>query len=272
MNATVLGKLHETMLELLEEVVRICEAHGLTYFLIGGTLLGAVRHKGFIPWDDDLDIVMPRADYERFIDLCGTQLGDAYYLNCYRTNPNYGKLLGRLCKKNTVYHLSSGPEAVNDQGGIRIDIFPLDDAKRPRGLQMLQSRLLKWLDTMARVRRGEWKAGLVKRLLSRLLGGGGVRARQQRIMQWANGKGCLYYTNFGSQYGVKKQTIPKERFHPPAEVEFEGRRFSGLRDNEYYFKRIYGDNYMTPPPPEKRARHTVVRLSFDLGGPDEVLD
>ncbi|MBR5060749.1 MAG: LicD family protein, partial [Prevotella sp.] len=81
MNKEQLNKLHTIEIEILDEIVRICDKHNLRYCLIGGTLLGAIRHKGFIPWDDDLDIAMPRKDYEIFINLCHTELKNQYYLH-----------------------------------------------------------------------------------------------------------------------------------------------------------------------------------------------
>ena len=85
----VLRKLQLTQLEILTEVVRICHSNKLRYYLIGGTLLGAIRHKGFIPWDDDLDIAMPRKDFVKFISICRTELNSRYFLHYYTTDFNY---------------------------------------------------------------------------------------------------------------------------------------------------------------------------------------
>ena len=89
MEDSILKRIHKIQVEILDEIVRICEKYSLEYCLIGGTLLGAIRHKGFIPWDDDLDITMPRDSYEKFIRLCNSELNSKYLLDIYETNPDY---------------------------------------------------------------------------------------------------------------------------------------------------------------------------------------
>ena len=84
MEASVLKKLHDEEVKILDEIVRICSKNNLEYFLIGGTLLGAIRHKGFIPWDDDLDIAMPREDYEKFLKIAEQELEEPYKLEYYK--------------------------------------------------------------------------------------------------------------------------------------------------------------------------------------------
>ena len=89
-------------LEILREFVRVCEAHGLRYYLAYGTLLGAVLHRGFIPWDDDIDVTMPRPDYERFARICASELRPGFTWQSYRTDRHYPFLFGKLLKDGTV--------------------------------------------------------------------------------------------------------------------------------------------------------------------------
>ncbi len=111
-------------LNILKQIHELCISQGFRYFLIGGTLLGAVRHKGFIPWDDDIDIGMPRSDYERFIEYCSSN-EVPFKLVCNKTDPNYGYLFAKAVDRNTVLI----EENANKDGaelGIYVDIFPID--------------------------------------------------------------------------------------------------------------------------------------------------
>ena len=112
-------------LEILMEFKRICSSNNLQYYLTAGTLLGAVRHQGFIPWDDDIDIAMPRKDFKKFGELCRCQLKkDFYYQDC-RTEPDYPYYFAKLRKEGTEV-CEPCLEAVNIRKGHYIDIFPLD--------------------------------------------------------------------------------------------------------------------------------------------------
>lgn len=113
-------------LDMLEEVDRICQKYEIEYFLQGGTLLGAVRHKGYIPWDDDIDIVMRRNDYNKFLEIAQKELGDKYFLQYYKTERKYNRGHAQIRNPNTTA-IIKGDEFNNFNKGIFIDIFPLDN-------------------------------------------------------------------------------------------------------------------------------------------------
>ena len=89
MDNEILKKLRNVELQILDQVVEICKKHNLKYILTAGTLIGAVRHKGFIPWDDDIDIALPRKDFNKLINICQSELDDKFYLDCPETNDKY---------------------------------------------------------------------------------------------------------------------------------------------------------------------------------------
>ena len=136
-------------LQILLEFQRVCQLLGLRYYLTAGTLLGAVRHRGFIPWDDDVDVAMPRADYDRLFREGPALLGPEYLLQDYRTEPNFPYYFGKLRLRGTR---AEEPvlRAINMDQGIYIDLFPLDlcpDRDRPamaffKGVELLDCCVL----------------------------------------------------------------------------------------------------------------------------------
>ena len=125
-----LKKLHEVEVEILDEVVRICDKYNLDYYLVGGTLIGAIRHKGFIPWDDDLDISMPRADYEKFLEVAPLELDEKYYLENRKYNEKFHLPFTKIKKNNTEFR-ETFTSSLDNHKGIFVDIFPLDNVKKP---------------------------------------------------------------------------------------------------------------------------------------------
>jgi lipopolysaccharide cholinephosphotransferase len=132
-NERYLVKLHQDILKIMDEVERICTKFHLCYYLMGGSCLGAIRHNGFIPWDDDLDIVMPRADFDRFIALLSDDnnkcekdrvLGDGFFLRWISTEKSYNLPYAKVCLKGTKFQEINGLAAKS--AGIFVDVFPLD--------------------------------------------------------------------------------------------------------------------------------------------------
>lgn len=117
--------IQEVELEILKEVRRICEKHQITYFLDSGTALGAVRHGGFIPWDDDIDIGMPRKDYERFLKICDQELGEDYYLQTQKHDPHSPYYFAKIRKNGTEF-MEWNKRNMDIHHGVYIDIFPYD--------------------------------------------------------------------------------------------------------------------------------------------------
>ena len=123
-----LKKLHIVEVEILDEIDRVCKKNNIEYFLIGGTLLGAIRHKGFIPWDDDLDVGMTRENYEKFINIAPNELDSKYYLDNFKTNTNCHLPFSKIRKNNTTMD-EEATKNFNNHKGIFVDIFPFDKLK-----------------------------------------------------------------------------------------------------------------------------------------------
>ena len=125
MDNQILRKVQLTQLEIAKEFKRICEENNLIYMMESGTLLGAVRHKGFIPWDDDLDMSMPRDDYEKFLSIANEIIDPKYEIVNWREESAYAHPFCKIIKKNTVYK-EEKDGAKDSKNGIYIDIFPYD--------------------------------------------------------------------------------------------------------------------------------------------------
>lgn len=267
-----LRELQLTELEILNEIHRICTENNLTYFLVGGTLLGAVRHKGFIPWDDDLDVAMPRNDYNRFLKICETELNGKYYLHSISTDEEYWLPFSKIRKKNTLFD-EANISHLDVPKGIYVDVFPLDDEFKENSLEKkLRTKLLKSLNSII-VNKKRFYANkkktfktVIRNIVTFLFSPFSIKKIQSfqiRLMSKNNNKGGKYYANYGSNYDPIKQTMPKSVYEPARLIEFEKNLYSAPNDYEYMLKRIYGDKYMQLPPEEKRVTHKPVRISFN---------
>lgn len=138
LNDKELLRLQQTLLEMLRDIDSVCKREGIQYYLVGGTLLGAVRHKGFIPWDDDLDIAMPREDYDRFVANAAQWLGNKYYFQNYISEPKYFIPFSKVRLNGSVFK----EKALAKQDihhGVFLDVFPLDSVSENRLVRRVDS-------------------------------------------------------------------------------------------------------------------------------------
>ena len=124
-----MNDLQKALLEIFKAFVAVCEKHHLRYYLIGGTCLGAVRHKGFIPWDDDIDVGLPREDYEKFIQLQDEFKDTPYFIQTWKSDPKYIYGYAKLRNSNTTY-IENFYKHFQFNQGLWIDIFPIDGFSR----------------------------------------------------------------------------------------------------------------------------------------------
>jgi lipopolysaccharide cholinephosphotransferase len=131
-----LNRLQQVQLNILQELGRVCQRHDIRYFLFSGTLLGAIRHNGFIPWDDDVDVVMLRDEYERFVHLPKEEFGPNYFLQTNATDPEYHNIYAKLRRSDTTF-VEEYMEHRHINHGVFIDIFPMDGVPESRLAQAL---------------------------------------------------------------------------------------------------------------------------------------
>jgi lipopolysaccharide cholinephosphotransferase len=265
MDAKTLEELHTIEIEILDEFVRICNKYNLKYFLVGGSLLGAIRHKSFIPWDDDIDIGMPRKDYEKMIAICNSDLDEKYYIKSYKTSIGYWPMFAKICKHNTVF-LEQNFSAIDDDIGIFIDIFPYDNTIPVSILQNFQNYLISRVKNMI-CRKIEIKRNIrkntLKNIVVNIFSFEFLQSLQQNIMSFFNIFKCKYITSWGGRYGILNETYLKDSFYPLVYVEFEGKMYKAPKDWDLYLRKLYGNNYKELPPVEKRIAHEPKKLVFN---------
>jgi lipopolysaccharide cholinephosphotransferase len=263
-----LRRLQLKQLDILDQIVKICKEENITYFFVGGTLLGAVRHKGFIPWDDDIDIGMPRKDYDRFLSICEEKLGDNYIVACILNNKYHWLPFTKIMLKNTIYKESyKGNIKYNGPVGIWVDIFPLDNAKKQLSIFNSIRAFLVRIFKIILFKKNNFE-GFNKFLakivifLAKPFSKKTIQILLDNSMKIGKDHDeYKYFISLGSTYNYKKETILKEKYLPVKELQFEGKIYNAPNDYDYILKRIYGD-YMKLPPLEERVNHNPIEIDF----------
>ena len=238
------------MLDIVKELDRICRKHDIPYFLYGGTLLGAVRHDGFIPWDDDLDVGLMRKDYQRLMKVLPNELPPHIVLQTNQTDPNYFYFFAKL--RDTRSFLDEGGyDKAFKYRGIFIDIFPFDKLQLP--LQRLRLQSLAY--TIYRAGKGNKASLMLIRGLTWL--NRHISFPLLRTISRMTGGKTLTY-DFGIPFHI---IYDEQDIFPLSTHEFEGVQLSVPGNSDHMLKSQFGD-YMKLPPDLDNVEHHVVRLDF----------
>lgn len=271
-NFDYLPKLHSCEMIIAKEIKRICEENGIKYFIIAGTLLGAVRHKGFIPWDDDMDIGMLREDYERFLQIAKKDLSGQFFLQTTETDSAYGLNFAKIMLKNTV--VSEGTAANSAANGIFIDVFPFDAVPESEKEEAKHKKRTYFLRRLLLAKQNYNVCGkkeYVKRLVYmglKIISAFYSREKLCKKLDCecerynATSKTPERIVNIGGAYGYNKETILRRWVDSTVELPFEDFTIAAPVGYIEYLEYFYGD-YMTPPPEDKRYnRHSVTKVDF----------
>lgn len=253
-------------LEMLIEVDRICKKCDIKYNIIAGTLLGAVRHGGYIPWDDDADVALLRPEYEKFRNVCKTELDKSrFYFQDHRNTKGYRWGYGKLRRKNTLF-LREYQEHMPYEQGIFIDIFPLDGVPDNYFLRSFKNfecfcvRKLLWSKVGKEAECNFWKRQFYK-LLDKVPERGIFRYYQRMICRAGNKRTrmvrILTFPTPNSEYGYYRNWYENSQ-----QITFEGCLFQGIKDYDSYLSFKFG-NYLALPPIEERKIHPISSIRLN---------
>ena len=256
-----LRRMQQLQLGMMVEFDRLCKQEGIHYAICCGTLLGAVRHRGYIPWDDDADIAMLREEYEKFKKVAYKLDHSICFFHDHSTDSEYRWGYGKLRRTGTKY-IRLGQEHINSKTGVYVDIFPLDDIPRSIVGQMINDvECFFWRKVLySEVGRVAADSNLIQKgKMKHITNKSNNRTDNRvRILLFPS-LGVLYVKNpLKDRFGM-----PKAWFKQIKRYDFEGVRLDGIRDYDAFLKYMY-DDYMTLPPKEER-RAKVLVSDYDLG-------
>lgn len=245
--------------EILELFIRLCTKLGLAYYLVCGTALGAVKYQGFIPWDDDVDVAMPRQDYERFLEQAPALLPEGMFLQNYRTDLAFPQIFSKLRNSNTTY-IEKSAAGLPINHGIYIDIFPLDGyPEDPREQRKLERKKRLYLHMLGAA--FAEPAPLHSRILYRIKRVLGfhrrtaqiARSYERMISSFPLEESSLW-CNHGNWQG-KLEYAPREQYAAGAPAVFEGLQVRIPERYQEYLTQKYGDYTQDPPVQEQIGHH-----------------
>ena len=268
-----LERLKKTEMEVLAAFIEICEKHDLPYFVNGGTAIGAVRHQGFIPWDDDMDVGMLRDDYEKFLQVAPGEIEGKYELMKAEINNDCLGYTMRMCKVGTK-HITDEHSKYPTTFGIRIDIFPYDNVPEDPKLRKKQLRDINLYTRMYILRIIPNPTVPFKGVMGKIMSAGcfvvHYLLKAFVSVDYINRKyreTSLRYHNqtslVASLCDVEPEIsiVKKDEIFPLQELKFEGMTVKAMACNHEMLTRMYGD-YMEMPPEEQRYNHGAKVLDF----------
>ena len=260
-----LQKVQQTGLEIFKEYIKACEKLGLRYYILYGTLLGAVRHKGFIPWDDDIDVGMYRDEYEIFLKEGAKLLPPHLFVQTYMTDREYQSNAAKIRNSNTTF-IEKLVRHSDINHGIYIDIFPLDHYPDNRITEKCFNLIKKILSVrIIMAYDNDIQDNLFKKVCRGILCivfptlYSAVNTREKLYMSCPAGSRVINHSGAWGQ----KEIIPVKWYAERCMLEFEGMKVSAPKEYGKWLTHVYGD-YMKLPPEEQRVpRHSTVMIDVD---------
>ncbi len=254
-----MNELQAKEFNILRLFIDICNRLNLKYFLVCGSALGAAKYSGFIPWDDDVDVAMPRKDYDIFISKAPDLLPDDIFLQNYKSDPNFPKIFSKLRDSNTTY-IESPYKKLKMHHGVFIDVFPLDSypADKDKKQEFVNKvRNYNRLLACALEPSGSAKARAF-RLITRFLGYHkrikAILTEYEVFLKFYNSEQTGIYCNYGNYRGTL-EPVPVELYGEGTCLEFEGIPVIVPANYDKYLRDKYGDYEQDPPIEEQVGHH-----------------
>lgn len=250
-----MNAVQEKLFEILCYFDEFCRQHDLGYYLADGTVLGAVRHQGFIPWDDDIDVLMTRDQYERFLQAAATDLDtERFFLQNVETEPTFPCWWSKIRMNNTTF-IEEGCLDNPMHQGLYMDIFVLDAAASSRLGRWWQREcmLIRRVLGMTHVK-GRSRFTPVARMLKAIFGEQRVyRFFDRQMTRRKSGDDRFYYDSVLLE--CRRPFLLRSWFGEPTALTFEGRTFPGPGDCDAYLKHLYGEYWKLPPADKQGGHH-----------------
>lgn len=248
------------MLELLKEFDRICKKHRIRYVLDSGTLLGAIRHKGFIPWDDDVDVAMLREDYDKFFQIAKEDLGEQYIFEDTNTRTGFPNIFGKLYDTTTRY-VEDSSKHLNVNHCVWLDVFPIDNIYLKN--KKKQCRIVASLN-MVRCIKLKTEKFAFRHLLYLpllLLPLKTINRMAEKQMRKYNKKQTEYVCPI-CQSGIRKPAFKRSMFIDTIDVDFCGVKFPAPKEYDEYLRGYYKNPMELPPEESRHPGHGVIEIKL----------
>ena len=257
------------MLEIYAEIVRICEKHHLEYFVVGGTLLGAVVHKGYIPWDDDLDIAMPRDSYDKFIQICKEELNERFFIHCTETDKNYWLSFIKVRMNETVF-MEERRKNVKSHAGIYVDIFPFDycseqNTKRHKRKWKMVTYINNYIYTKITGIKRVSKSAIILNPVFSLFSVEKLSRYRDKIMRSFEKGERKYFVDLAGGRRLDNSYFSIEDILPLQELPFGNITVKAPKAPNKYLLQLYTERYKIIPPKEQQITHDPLLIRFEDG-------